>query len=95
MLGEIALAVHLKDVAQHAVLNAPRLHPVVAAVLPTLHRRAVEQQLEARLLLGRAQPIGRIGHRSGTLGQTQAPTNAAEDVLLVGGAGPHIFAVTQ
>lgn len=95
VLGEIALAVHLEHVAQHAVLNAPRLHPVVAPVLPPLHGRAVEQQLEARLLLGRAQPIGRIGHRSGTLGQTQAPANAAEDVLLVGGAGPHIFAVAQ
>lgn len=95
VLGEIALAVHLEDVAQHAVLNAPRLHPVVAAVLPTLHGRAVEQQLEACLFLGRAQPIGCIGHRAGTLSQTQAPANAAEDVLLVGGAGPHIFAVAQ
>ena len=95
VLGEIALAVHLEHVAQHAVLNAPRLHPVIAAVLPALHGRAVKEQLEARLLLGRAQRIGRIGHRTGTLGKAQAPTNAAEDVLLVGGAGPHIFTVAQ
>ena len=84
-----------EDIAEDSALDAPGFIAVRTAIGPTVHALAVEQELESLRLFLRGQDVGVVLGCPAAGLQPERPTNAAEDVLLVGLAAPDVFTVPE